>query len=182
MTAQLTGRANIRTQSIPWLVPMSKSEKSMVRDTARYALMPGGPAGNFPGINSHGFGIPIGAKNKEAAWEFIKWALSKEMTRRMVVEKGYSAICRRSVIESPEYRRAMTLNGQDVGALYVKVLALGGKTGHMKYRTVAVFPQVGEKINKAIERVVTRQQSAAEAMKQAQVEAIADLRKAGVKI
>ena len=182
MTAQLTGRANIRTQSIPWLVPMSKSEKSMVRDTVRYALMPGGPAGNFPGINSHGFGIPIGAKNKEAAWEFIKWALSKEMTRRMVVEKGYSAICRRSVIESPEYRRAMTLNGQDVGALYVKVLALGGKTGHMKYRTVAVFPQVGEKINKAIERVVTRQQSAAEAMKQAQVEAIADLRKAGVKI
>lgn len=182
MTAQLSGRANIRTQAVAWLVPLSKSEKSKVRDTVRYALMPGGPAGRFPGSNSHGYGIPLGAKNKEAAWEFIKWALSKEMVHRIAVEKGYSAVCRRSVIDSAAYRESMTLNGQDVAALYIQVLELGGKTGYMKYRTVPVFPQVGDKINKAIERIVTKQQSAAEAMKQAQEEAVADLRKAGVKI
>ena len=49
----------------------------------------------------------------------------------------------------------------------------------MKYRTVPVYPQVGDKINKAIERIATKQQAAPEAMKQAQAEAIADLRRPG---
>ncbi len=62
------------------------------------------------------------------------------------------------------------------------MLQLGGKTGYMKYRTVPVYPQVGDKINKAIARVATKQQTGAEAMKQAQVEAILDLQKAGIKI
>jgi multiple sugar transport system substrate-binding protein len=181
-SAHIRGRANIRTQAVAWMVPMSKSPKSLVKETARYALMPGGPAGNFPGSNSHGFGIPLGAKKKEAAWEFIKWALSKKMVQRIAFEKGYSAVCRRSVIEDPQYKKNMTLNGQDVASLYVKVLEMGGQTGHMAYRTVPVFPQVGGKINKAIERIVTQQQPAKEAMKQAQKEAIADLKKAGVKV
>ena len=60
------------------------------------------------------------------------------------------------------------------------MLELGGKTGYMKYRTVPVFPQVGDKINKAIERIATKQQGAREALKQAQEEAIADLKKAGI--
>ena len=182
MTAQISGRANIRTQAIAWMVPLSKHANSKVKKTVRYALMPGGPKGNFPGSNSHGFGIPLGARNKKAAWEFIKWALSKKMVRRVALEKGYSAVCRRSVIEDPQYKENMTLNGIDVASIYVKVLEMGGQTGHMAYRTVPVFPQAGDKINKAIERIVTKQQTAKEAMKQAQKEAISDLKKAGVKM
>jgi len=182
MRAQISGRANIRTQAIAWMVPLSKHANSTVKKTVRYALMPGGPAGNFPGSNSHGFGIPLGARNKKAAWEFIKWALSKEMVRRVALEKGYSAVCRRSVIEDPRYKKNMTLNGIDVASIYVKVLEMGGQTGHMAYRTVPIFPQAGDKINKAIERIVTKQQTAKEAMKQAQKEAISDLKKAGVKM
>jgi len=142
--------------------------------------MPSGPAGNFPGCNSHGLGIPAGAKQKRAAWEFIKWAMSKETQRRVTLEKGYAASCRRSIITDPAYRKGLTVNGQDVAALYLKVLELAGKSGYMKYRTVPVFPQVGDKINKAIEVVATKQMSAEAAMKQAQAEAIADLKKAGV--
>ena len=108
--------------------------------------------------------------------------MSKETTRRIALEKGYSAVCRRSVISDPAYRENMTLNGQDVAAIYLKVLELGGKSGYMKYRTVPIFPQVGDKLNKAIERVATKQQNGADAMAQAQEEAIADLKKAGVEI
>ncbi len=104
------------------------------------------------------------------------------MVRRLALEKGYSAVCRRSVISSPEFRKNITHKGQDIASLYLRVLELGGKTGYMKYRTVPVFPQVGDKINKALERIVTKQQSTADAMKQAQAEAIADLKKAGVKM
>jgi multiple sugar transport system substrate-binding protein len=182
MRAQLAGRANLRTQAIGWMTPLVRHQESKVKTTVRYALMPGGPVGAFPGSNSHGLGIPVGAKHKKAAWAFIQWAMSKEMTRRIALEKGYAAVCRRSVIDNPEYRKTLTLNGQDVAELYLKVLELGGKTGYMKYRTVPVFPQVGDKINKAIERIATRQQAAREAMRQAQAEAIADLKKAGVKL
>ena len=182
MRAQLAGRANIRTQAIGWMTPLAKHEESTVKDTVRYALMPAGPAGNFPGSNSHGFGIPAGSKNKEAAWAFINWAMSKEMVRRIALEKGYSSVCRRSVIEDPAYKEVLTLNGQDVASLYLQVLELGGKSGYMKYRTVPVFPQVGDKINKAIERIATGQQDGAAAMAQAQEEAIVDLKKAGVQL
>ena len=153
-----------------------------MKESVRYSLMPGGPAGNFPGSNSHGFGIPVGSKNKKAAWEFIKWAVGKQMTKTLIEKHGYPSVCRRSLIESEAFKEAMTLNGQDVASIFLEVLELGGKSGYMKYRTVPQFPQIGDKINKAIERVATDQQSGVEAMAQAQAEAVADLKKSGVKI
>ena len=182
MRSQMSGRANIRTQAITWMVPLAKHAESTVQKTVRYGLMPAGPKGNFPGSNSHGLGIPAGSKKKEAAWEFIKWALSKETIATIVKDHGYPSVCRMSVIKSPEFKQVLTLNGQDVAALFLEVLQLGGKTGYMKYRTVPVYPQVGDKINKAIEKIATRQQAAPEAMKQAQAEAVQDLHKAGIKI
>ncbi|WP_395713159.1 extracellular solute-binding protein [Reyranella sp.] len=182
MRSQMSGRANIRTQAITWMVPLAKHAESTVQKTVRYGLMPAGPTGNFPGSNSHGLGIPAGSKKKEAAWEFIKWALSKETVAMVVKNHGYPSVCRMSIIKSPEFKQVLTLNGQDVAALFLDVLQLGGKTGYMKYRTVPVYPQVGDKINKAIERIATKQQAAPEAMKQAQAEAIQDLQKAGIKI
>jgi multiple sugar transport system substrate-binding protein len=182
MRSQMSGRANIRTQDTAWLVPLAKDPESKVSKTVRYGLMPTGPKGNFPGSNSHALGIPAGSKKKEAAWEFIKWALAKNTIATVVKNHGYPGVCRLSIIQSPEFKQVLTLNDQDVAALYLEVLQLGGKTGYMKYRTVPVFPQVGDKINKAIERVATKQQGAADAMKQAQAEAIQDLQKAGFKV
>jgi multiple sugar transport system substrate-binding protein len=182
MRSQISGRANMRTQAITWMVPLAKHAESKVQKTVRYGLMPAGPNGNFPGSNSHGLGIPAGSKKKEAAWEFIKWALSKETVAMIVKNHGYPSVCRLSVIKSPEFKQVLTLNDQDVAALFLEVLQLGGKTGYMKYRTVPVYPQVGDKINKAMERIATKQQQAADALKQAQAEAIQDLQKAGFKV
>ena len=182
MRTQKNGRANIRTQAITWGVPLAKDDDSKVRDTVRYSIMPGGPAGNFPGSNSHGFGIPVGSKNKKAAWAFIKWAVGKKMTKQLIEVHGYPSVCRQSLISSEAFKEAMTLNGQDVASTFLEVLKLGGKSGYMKYRTVPQFPQIGDKLNKAIERVATGQQSGMEAMAQAQEEAVTDLKKSGVEI
>lgn len=180
--AHYTGRGNIRTQAILWLSQLSTNPESQVKETVRYAHVPAGPAGAFPASNSQAFGIPAGARNKEAAWTFIQWALSKQTLYRMVEEKGYSAVCRRSLIDSELYRERMTLNGQDVAALYKEVLEKGGREGYMRYRYVPVFPQVADKLNKAIERIASGQETAEESMQQAQAEAVTDLRKAGVAI
>ena len=182
MRSQIAGRANLRTQAITWLVPLAKHEDSAVKSTVRYALMPSGPAGNFPGSNSHGLGIPAGSRRKELAWEFIKWALSKEMLNRIVETRGYPSVCRRSVITGEKFRSALTLNGQDVASLYLQVLELGGRTGYMKYRTVPVYPQVGDTINRGIARIATRQQDAEASMRQVQQDAIQVLQRAGVTV
>ena len=70
--------------------------------------MPAGPKGHFPGVATHGWGIPVGSEKKDAAWEFIKWAMSKEMTQRMLTEKGYGSATRRSVIDTPEFHEQET--------------------------------------------------------------------------
>src|SRR5258708_27243070 len=163
-------------------MPVKNHSETRVQKTGPQELMPRRPAGNIAGCNIHGVGIPTGAKKKEAAWEFIKWALSKETLAMVVKTHGYPSVCRMSVIKSPQFKEVLTLNGQDVAALFLDVLQLGGKTGYMKYRTVPVYPQVGDKINKAIERIATKQQAAPAAMKQAQAEAIQDLQKAGFKV
>jgi len=177
----LQGRTNYITFNHAWLVQLGDPQKSKVAKTVAYSLAPAGPKGRFPGVAAHGFGIPAGSKKKEAAWEFIKWAMSKEMFRRMLVEKGYGSVTRRSVIESPEFKKAMTLNGYDVSDLYLKTIELAAK-GHMKYRTVHVYPQVDKLIDKAIELVTSRQMAAKEAMEWLQTNAIADLKKAGVNL
>ncbi len=182
LTAQAQSRANIRIQSISWFTPMADPAKSTVAKTLKFARMPAGPKGDYPAGNSMGVGIPVGSKNKEAAWEFIKWMCSKETVKRLAVEKLHPGPCRTSVINSPEFKKAMTINGHDLASEYITVLDLIGKSGYMLYRTVSVFPPVGTAINKAIEAIATKQTTAEAAMKQAQQEAVADIKKAGVKI
>src|SRR5262249_40869145 len=97
-----------------------------------------------------------------------------------VKEKGYGAVCRRSGITSDYFTKSLTLNGDSVAPLYLQVLELCGKTGYMKYPTGPGDPQAGGKINKAMERTATKQQSPRDALEQAKEEAIADLKKAGI--
>jgi multiple sugar transport system substrate-binding protein len=178
--ALLTGRSNIFIHSSAWITPILMSGDSKVKDTSRVVRMPAGPVRDFPAANSQGLGIPKNAKNKKAAWEFIKWALSPEISMRLVKEHGHSSVCRKSVIESEEYRRLNTVNGQDLGALYLEVLGLPARgENYMAYRTVKEFPIVGDVLNKAFEQVATGQLPAQAAMNAAQEQAIANMRRAG---
>jgi multiple sugar transport system substrate-binding protein len=176
----LTGRSSIFIHSSSWVTPILLSDESKVKGTSRVVRMPAGPVRDFPASNSQGLGIPKNAKNKKAAWEFIKWTLSPEISMRLVKEHGHSSVCRRSVIESEAYRKLNTINGQDIGAVYLEVLELPAKgENYMAYRTVKEFPIVGDVINKSFEQVATGQLSARAAMNAAQEQAVANLRRAG---
>ena len=175
------GRANYATEGHIFLMPAADPDSKAAK-TVRYSTFPRGPAGNFPGFATHAWGIPVGAKNKRASWEFIKWAMSKEMMLRAVTEKGYSSPSRRSVIESAEFKKRLLLNDNDVAEIYLKTIELAGGSDYMAYRIVPVFPQVDTIIGQAMERIVSKQMSAAESMRQAQASAIADLKRAGVKL
>jgi multiple sugar transport system substrate-binding protein len=174
------GKANLSTVTHVTGMELARPG-SKVAGTLRFALCPRGPKGRFPGIASHGWGIPEGSRNKEAAWEFIRWATSKQLLSRMVSEKQLGSVTRRSIFDSPEYRKLITVNGQDTGALVLETIKLSEK-GYMKYRTVPAYPQVEVQLNEAIGRIISGQMTATESMNQAQTAVLAGFRRAGIKV
>jgi multiple sugar transport system substrate-binding protein len=174
------GRALYSANNEMFLVQMAGKD-SKVAETCGFSMFPSGPKGRFPQLATHGWGIPVGSTQKDAAWEFIKWAMSKEMTARLFEEKHYSSVARRSVIEMPDFKKTLTINGFDVGKMYLDTIDLAGG-GYMKYRTVPVYPQVDREIDNAIQAVVSQQKSAKEAMQTAQANAIEQVKRSGIKL
>lgn len=175
------GRVNFSDAGQLHLAQLGDAATSKTLKTVKFGFVPKGPAGRFPGTAVHGLGIPAGSRNKEAAWAFIQWALSKQTTRRAVAA-GYGSPARRSDIDSAEFRNRQRINGNDLAQLSLDPIAQAERTGHMKYRTVSVYPQVDQQLNKAIALIASGQANARQAMQQAQAQSIAELRRAGQKI
>ena len=172
------GRVNFTDAGQLHLAQLGDPATSRTIDTVKFGMVPKGPAGRFPGTAVHGLGIPAGSRQKEAAWAFIQWALSKETTGKAVAA-GYGSPARRSDIDSPIFRSKQVINGSDLARLSLDSIDLAARSGHMKYRTVSVYPQVDQQLNKAIELIVSGQLSARQAFQQAQANSIAELRRAG---
>ena len=60
------GRANYSPNGQIFLVQMGAKD-SKVAGTCNFSMCPAGPKGRFPGVATHGWGIPAGSKNKDAA-------------------------------------------------------------------------------------------------------------------
>jgi len=172
------GRVNFTDAGQLHLAQLGDAATSKTIKTLKFGQVPKGPAGRFPGTAVHGLGIPTGSKNKEAAWAFIQWALSKQTTRKAVAA-GYGSPARRSDIDSKEFRSKQIINGNDLAQLALDSIELASKTGHMKYRTVSVYPQVDQQLNKAIALIASGQASAKQALQQAQAQSITELKRAG---
>jgi multiple sugar transport system substrate-binding protein len=108
--------------------------------------------------------------------------LSKQNTRRALVEENLASPTRRSDFEAPEFKTSSTINGYDIAGIVRESIDISAKGGYMKYRTVPVYPQVDQQLNKAIANIASGQLSARQAMEQAQAGSIAELKRAGVAI
>lgn len=177
--AMRASRVNYSTHNHAFLALLGEAG-SKVTTTSNFSMIPQGPKGRFPGVASHGWGIPVGAKNKDASWEFIKWSMSKELIGRMTQKHGLGSVTRKSLIESDAYKQRMVINGVDTGKIFLDSIARS-EEGYMKYRTVHVYPQANAQINQAFGRVVSGQMKAKESFAQAQANTIADLKRAGIR-
>lgn len=76
-------------------------EKSKIADKVGYAQFPAGSKGSQP-FNVTSWGLAMNAKtaNKDASWEFIKWATSKEIT--LETQKAGNPGARLSVWNQPD--------------------------------------------------------------------------------
>ncbi len=175
------GRAAIWIHSLGQLTAALDPQRSLVADRVAFAPPPRGPAGRFPQVATHGLMIPVASKKKEAAWEFIRWATSREIMRRVALESQHAAVTRASVLDDPDFKKKYQLASSDVPALHKAALRAAG-AGYMAYRTVPVFPVVTERVVIALSAIAAGQKSAREAMTAANAEVIQILEKAGFKV
>ena len=147
-------RANYSTNNETFLVQMGLPESKSAK-TCALSMMPGGPKGRFPNVAAHGWGIPVGSRNKDAAWEFITWAMSKELCLRMFRDHGYSSVTRRSVIDMPEFKQRMMINGTDVAKLYVDTLNLELGLHGVSHRGAVSAGRSGDRHRHPVHRVQT---------------------------
>lgn len=125
--------------------------------------------------------ISAASKKKEPAWEFIRWATSRETMRRIALDAQHAAVTRASVLNDPEFNKKYQLAGSDVPALHEAALRAAG-AGYMAYRTVPEFPAVTERVVIALSAVAAGQKSARDAMTAANQEVVQVLEKAGHRV
>ena len=177
----MEGRTAIYIDALAWVGLAGDPVKSKVHDKVAYTLPPGGPAGRFPQVAVHGLQIPAGAKQKDVSWEFIRWALSKEVMARIAETTTYPAVTPASVLGSSKYKQKYNWGGSDIGALHGQVLTLAGG-GYMAYRTVPEFPPIGDRVTIGVTEIMTGQKPAEQAMHETNRDIEGILIKAGHKI
>lgn len=77
------GRAAMRIDADSQFGFAMDPKSSLIHDKLGFFTFPAGPAGAVPyNIVAWCLGISSGSQNKDAAWEFIKWSMGKEMDKK----------------------------------------------------------------------------------------------------
>jgi multiple sugar transport system substrate-binding protein len=84
MAAFTQGRAAMWIDGVGWAPPVEDPNASRVVGKVGYALVPKGPKGEYSATYGDGIGITQASKNKEAAYLYCQWAVSKTMGARLL--------------------------------------------------------------------------------------------------
>jgi multiple sugar transport system substrate-binding protein len=76
---------------------------SKITGSIGYDLVPQGSVRRAPGALAYGLYLPKAAKNKEPAWTFLQWALSKETQLKTALMGSRDDVTRISVMNNPEF-------------------------------------------------------------------------------
>jgi multiple sugar transport system substrate-binding protein len=146
-----SGKAAMWNDAAVFAGQVTDKTKSQVADQVGFAVFPAGPAGAKPyDAVAWGLGISSQSKNKDASWEFIKWANSKAMMKKMLAAgipvtrisawadkeatskypPGFAEVAQKSgAIAVPYDRPVMTAVGEArdaIGTIIVKAIETGG--------------------------------------------------------
>ncbi len=141
--------------------------KSQFADQFDFAPVPAGPKGAFPQLAVHGYLINKASKNKKAAWQWLKWATSKPIMKKVSLSKTYLAVTRASVLNDPEIKQKFTHQGTDVTALHLDTVKRAG-AGYMAYRTVPPYAPCNDRTIIAMSSIASGQANVPDGMKSLQ--------------
>src|SRR3954452_25558335 len=82
MASFTQGRAAMWIDGVGWAPPVEDPNASRVVGKVGYALVPKGPKSQYSATYGDGIGVTQASKNKEAAYLYCQWAVSKTVGAR----------------------------------------------------------------------------------------------------
>jgi ABC-type glycerol-3-phosphate transport system substrate-binding protein len=144
---------------------LMKDRGSDVAKNSEATLIPVGPAGtHHTGMYVPAYVMAKSAKNKAAAWEFMKFATTFSQMLMDAVEGDNFEIGRASVVQSPEFIKRFpypSLNEAQVESM---------KYAREERPMVIQWPQMGDILGIAVQSVIAGDKSAQQALDEAQKE------------
>jgi multiple sugar transport system substrate-binding protein/sorbitol/mannitol transport system substrate-binding protein len=133
---------------------LENPENSKVVGKIGYAMVPKGPNGSSPSSATRGFAIPKASKNKEAAFQFIQWALSEEIQKKTAIEGLRADTTRISVWNSPEYKEKFNFDNGN----WIKVAVDSMNQGKADYRPrIPEWKEMGDRLGVAVSSALAGQ-------------------------
>lgn len=137
------------------------------------ALPPGkDPSMRGSQLGGWGWGISTQTDKVDAAWEFVKWATSKETMLRMVTENSFDAVSRISVLTNPEVQEKYPWAEASAEALM---------NADPEYKPrIPAYVQMEEVLGVHLNDAVTGKKTPAQALKESQEQIEEVLKDAGL--
>lgn len=172
------GRLAMFIDASVWVGVFNDPTKSKIVGKWSTAVVPKGPAGQFPAVAAQGMMIPTAAKNKEAGWLFLQWFTSRETQwkRAVKVEEEKSGdVTRQSILDDSEYRKLY--GGQN----WIKSTFEDAKVARIDYRPMHLpeWVQIGDLLGIAVQDVIAGKRGAKEALDEANAKITDLMKKAG---
>jgi multiple sugar transport system substrate-binding protein len=108
MAAFTQGRAAMWIDGVGWAPPLEDPNASRIVGKVGYTVVPAGPKGQYSATYGDGIGIAAASKNKEAAYLYCQWAVSKLMGSRLL-QVGGGVPFRNSVLNDPDVRKGVKM-------------------------------------------------------------------------
>jgi multiple sugar transport system substrate-binding protein len=108
MASFTQGRAAMWIDGVGWAPPIEDPNASRVAGKVGYALVPRGPKGAYSATYGDGIGITQASKNKEAAYLYCQWAVSKIMGARLL-QSGGGVPFRASILNDETVRKGVKM-------------------------------------------------------------------------
>jgi multiple sugar transport system substrate-binding protein len=107
-SAFLQGRIGMWFDGVGFAPPLEDPDKSRVVGKVGYGVMPRGPKVQAAATTGDGIGVVAASPNKEAAYLYCQWAVSKPMGARLL-QAGAGVPFRNSVLTDPEVRKGVKM-------------------------------------------------------------------------
>lgn len=115
-SAFLQGKVGMWLDGVGFAPPLEDPTKSRVVGKVGYGIMPKGPVAHASATFGDGIGAVEMSKNKEAAYLYCQWAVSKLMGAKLV-QTGSGVSFRKSVLDDPQVRAGIKMPAAWVDAL-----------------------------------------------------------------
>ncbi|MEK0085757.1 ABC transporter substrate-binding protein [Benzoatithermus flavus] len=125
-SAFLQGRIGMWLDGVGFAPPLEDPKKSRVVGKVGYGIVPKGPVAQASATFGDGIGVAAASRNKEAAFLFCQWAVSKTLQADLL-QTGSGVPFRKSVIDDPEVRKGVKMPAEWIDAVAgsAKVSRLG---------------------------------------------------------